>query len=496
MAHVGEWIASLARGLMILTVAMSVLVAYGAGSLRRLAIRDPAARRRHRARQRGRLMRWAFTRLGATFIKVGQIMSSRPDLFSPDVIDELRWLQDHVPPFAFHRIRRILERELGASSHATFRELSPTPVAAGSVAQVHHGVLSSGEEVAVKVLRPGVIARVRRDGRIMLWVAHLAHTCSRRARTADVVGHVRNLVAGILAQTDLRRESNHYERFRRNFEGTAGLRFPRVYRRHSSRMVLTMEFIHGTRIEDTDLAHLPHAARVLREAFFAMCFDHGFVHADLHPGNVLIREDGEVVLIDVGMVKQLSPGLLAQVIDFARCLAGGDAPALVAHLRQYHRYLEGTDWEAVGIDATAFIATLRARPIIELELSTVVGELFGLARKHRIRPLPEMTLVLLGMVTNEGMAKRLDPDVDTMAALARHLGPCVPRAAGVAPRRLARGSRSWPRAPLDSGRATIVAPPVAVARPHRPYRPGRPARLTSRITARLLAGRAGPGTAR
>jgi len=485
MGKCADWIASLARVAGIGIVVTFALIGYGVGSLRRLVIRDRAARLHHRARQRGRLLRWVFARLGATFIKVGQVMSSRPDLFSPDVIAELRWLQDRVPPFPFRQVRTIIERELGAPLEHHFREFSTTPVAAGSVAQVHHAVLASGEEVAVKVLRPGVLARVRRDGRIMLWGAHIAHALSARARAADVVGHVRNLVAGILAQTDLRHERNNYERFRRNFGDTPGLCFPTVDRAHSTRSMLTMEFIHGVRLEDVHADHLPQAAAVIRSSFFAMCFDHGFVHADLHPGNVLVRADGVVVFLDVGLVKSLSRGALDQMVDFTRCIAVGTAADLVTHLRRYHRYMDGTDWESVARDAEAFISRLRARRIVELELSAVVGELFAIARRHAIRPIPEMTLVLIGMVTNEGMAKRLDPGADTLAELARFLGPRMLQvAAAAAPRqRLARGSRSWQRAPIDAMCVTGARSKVIVGHPPRLAR-------TARITARFLAHKA------
>jgi len=427
MTKGAEWIASVARVAMIGIVVACALAGYGFGTLRRLAIRDRAARLQHRARQRGRLLRWTFAHLGATFIKVGQVMSSRPDLFSAGVIDELRWLQDRVPPFGFRQVRAIIERELGAPLELRFREFCAIPIAAGSVAQVHRAVLASGDEVAVKILRPGVLTSVRRDGRIMMWTAHVAHLVSPHARAADLVGHVRSLIAGILAQTDLRRERTNYEQFRRNFAGVPGIYFPIVNRAYSTRSMLTMELIHGVRLENAAHAHLPKAAEVIRTSFFAMCFDHGFVHADLHPGNVLIRDDGVVV------------------------------------------------------------AHVRAHPIAKLELSTVVGELFAIARKHGIRPMPEMSLVLLGMVTNEGMAKRLDPAADTLAELARFLGPRIGHRAKSPPRtRLARGSRSWLRSPIDAMRVTGARAKVIVGRP-----PGasRPARITARYLHALASDR-------
>lgn len=429
--------ATLARGVVICTVAVCCVVVYGAGSLRRLAIRDPVQRREARARQRGVLLRWAFTRLGATFVKIGQVMSSRADLLAPEVIAELRELQDHVPSFPFARARSIVERELGAPLAVRFQVFEPVPIAAGSIAQVHRAVLATGEEVAVKIVRPGVHARVRRDARILLCLAHAAHAVSARARASDVIGHTRTIITGILAQLDLRREADNYDRFRQDFVSTNGIAFPRIHREASTSRVLTMELVRGVHLEAVPALQVPRVTQVLRHAFFAMCFEHGMVHADLHPGNVLVRDCGTVVVLDVGLVKELSPTTVAEIVDFARCLVIGTGADLVRHLQQHHHYLETTNWGAVSEDATTFMVWLRSRCVADLEISTVVSQLFALARKHRIHPMPELGLVLLGMVTIEGIAKRLDPTANMMAAVAAYFGQRAARG------RMARGSLQW-----------------------------------------------------
>lgn len=470
MVYVGRAIATAGRALAIGAIAAVCLVAYAAGGVRRCAIRDRAARARHRAHSRGTLLRWAFTRLGATFIKIGQVASARSDLFSPQVIEELSVLQDHVPPFAFRHTRAVIERELGVPLEARFCELDPRPVAAGSIAQVHRARLVTGEEVAVKVLRPGVRARVRRDCALLLWLAHVAYALSPRARAADLLGHVRSLIAGIFAQTDLRHERRNYARFR-HLARSPAVAFPGVFVELSTRDVLVMELVHGVTIDRVPADHILRVTCALREAFFAMCFDYGLVHADLHPGNILVRDDGVVVLLDVGLVKHLSPRVLEQVVDFARCIVIGDAHDLVLHLRAHHQYLSSVDWDEVAADATCFIADLRARSICEIEASAVVSRLFALARKHHIRPMAELSLVLLGMVTIEGIAKRLDPTANTMGEIARFLAPRLGRNR----RRLARGSREL--TPSPTGLPTVVfrgdaaptaaepeLPPPAIAR--------------------------------
>jgi ubiquinone biosynthesis protein len=467
IANAGAVPATIARGFVIALVALVAGSWYLLGSLRRLMLRDRAVAARHRARQRGRLLRWSFERLGASFIKAGQVISSRPDIFSPQVIDALRGLQDHVRPFAYRRVRKVLERELHAPITEVFSELDREAVAAGSMAQVHRAVLRDGREVAVKVLRPGVRRRVRRDAAILLALARVAEWLSLRARDADARGHARNLAMGMLAQTDLRREAVNYDRFRADFSSAAGLAFPRVHHELTTQDVLTMEFVRGQTLDRAAGEHLPQVTRVMRSSFFAMCFEHGLVHADLHPGNVLVRADGVLVILDVGLVKQLTRATMETIVDFARCLVMGAASDLVRHLQDHHEYDARTDWQAVEIDVTLFVTTLRDRAIAELETSVLVGHLFALARKHRIRPMPELSLVLLGMVTIEGIAKRLDPSANTMQEVAAFLGPQIAR------RRLARGSQEWPndRPPVESASVPEPTPEPAPAQVDEPSVP-------------------------
>lgn len=454
IAKTGAVIAALARGLVIAVVALLCGAAYGAGTLRRLFLpRD--ARACHRARQRGRLLRWSFELLGASFIKAGQLISSRPDLFSPEVSDALRSLQDHVHGFSFRKVRVVIERGLGKRLESVFARFDHEPVAAGSVAQVHRAVLHDGAEVAVKVLRPGVRSQVRRDGALLLAFARISHWVSARARSADARGHARSLVAGILAQTDLRIEAKNYEQFRDNFADTPGLAFPLVHHELSTRDILTMELINGTTLDRTPRVHLPSVTRVMRSSFLAMCFEHGLVHSDLHPGNVLVRNDGVLVMLDVGLVKQMSASTVDTLTGFARCLVMGSPADVVAHLKEHHESSPETDWSAVEADVHVFVSKIRAQSIGEIETSVLASDLFALARKHRIRPIAELSLVLLGMITIEGIAKQLDAGTNMLQEVAAFLGPAGHR-------RLARGSGDWgPRevvAPVSS--ASVSEPPT------------------------------------
>ena len=379
---------------------------------------------------RGRVLRRALETLGATFIKLGQVMSTRPDLLAPEIIAELRHLQDRLP--AFPGAREVIERELGPPWRDAFEELDERPIAAASVAQVHRGVLAGehrGTEVAVKVLRPDVRATAEQDGRILLALARVLERVSDRAQHAQLVEHLEHLVEGILEQTDLRIEAANYARFHQNFRRTKGIRFPRVFEDLSGERIMTMEFVRGVKVDAIARSELPEdLPRRLREAFLKMCFDDGFLHADLHPGNFLVESDGTVAIFDVGLVKQLSDEMLGHYIDFNRCLVMGDVADLMRHLRTYHSYVEGTvDWAELERDIARFHGQFRKMSARDLEFGTLIDEIFSVGRKHGVRPVTEMTLMMVGLVTAEGIGKQLEPTSDSFGEVARYLMPILAR---------------------------------------------------------------------
>ncbi|MCA9679401.1 MAG: AarF/ABC1/UbiB kinase family protein [Kofleriaceae bacterium] len=422
-----QWPGNVVRFLAIVLVVVVGAIAYGVARLATLLLYWRRARRRAAvARLRGRLLRWAMTLLGATFIKLGQVLSTRPDLLEPETIDELRHLQDRLHAFGYRKVRRIIEADLGGRVEDHFAELDRRPVAAASVAQVHRGLLHDGTEVAVKVVRPEVRGTIERDGRLLHFFARIAEL-SRTARLSRPVDHCRELIDGILMQTDLRGEAAHYERFRANFAGVPGLRFPTVFPAQSSERVLTMSFERGRKIDALGAGGHPELALVTRRTFFKMCFEDGFVHADLHPGNMLVGDDGDLVIFDVGLVKHLDAELLLQLVDFSRCVAMGTSADFVGHLRRFHTYMGDVDWDEVQRDAEAFVARFRDRTSAELEMGVFIRDVFAIGRKHKIQPLPEMTLILVGVVTSEGIAKMLDPGVNTFHEMAAFLMPLAQR---------------------------------------------------------------------
>jgi ubiquinone biosynthesis protein len=409
-----------------LVVFLGALI-YGVARLGTLFIFPKARRARAVGALRGWLLVQAMTSLGATFIKMGQVMSTRPDLFSPEVILRLRRLQDRLPPFSFAKVRKVIESELGRPLAELYQDFDERPVAAASVAQVHKARLPDGREVAVKVLRPDVRRQVERDAGILLGMAKML-AWHPRARLSDPVGHLRHFVDAIHDQTDLRIEAENYRRFHANFATWKDrVTFPDVIESRCGERVLTMQFVRGTKVDALPPGRHTRVAESVRLAMFKMCFDDGFLHADLHPGNMFVADDDRLVIIDVGLCKLLHEDVLIQFIDMTKCLSMGNPEDLVNHLKRFHVYLGEVDWDSLRKDVDEFATRFRAQDLAQLDYGVLINDMFALGRRYNVRPVTDMTLVFVGMITAQGIGKQLEPEVNVFNELARYLMPVLMR---------------------------------------------------------------------
>ena len=288
---------------------------------------------------------------------------------------------------------------------------------------------ASARELLLEHL-PARVARVERDRAILLAGARVIALVPRW-RASDPVGHIRHFVEAIHAQTDLRHEADNAERFRANFATTPRIAFPRIHRALSGERVLTMEFVRGTKIDalpaDMSAERKGRIAETLRLAMFQMCFHDGFVHADLHPGNVVVTADDTLVLFDAGLAKLLHDDVLLQFIDMSKCLAMGTADDLVAHLRRFHTYLGPVDWDALRAAVGAFATRFRSQAVGRLEYGELIGEMFAIGRAYRVHPVTDMTLVFVALITAQGIGKMLEPEHNVFTTVAQHLIPILVR---------------------------------------------------------------------
>jgi len=421
----GRTLKNTARGLLVWAVIFVYLALYGLRRVGTLLISDRAERRKEVARVQGQLLRSGMSALGACFVKLGQVMSSRPDLFEPEMIDELRKLQDKLPPFAFAKVKESVESQLGKPVDAVFSEFDQAPVAAASVAQVHRARLIAGEEVAVKVLRPNVRAQVERDGTLLMFFAKLL-AMHPTIRLSDPEAFTREFVEGLVRQTDLSIEASNYELFRENFKHNARLTFPAIHRELTGEKVLVMEFVRGTKLDAiSQRGDLREIADTLRSATMQMCFVDGFMHADMHPGNMVVKDDGHIVLFDVGLATKLTPEVLEMFVDLTKCIAMGTPDDTVAHLKRYHVYGENVNWEQMRVDLDAFGRKFRVMDVSKLDYGEMVGAILAIGRNYHVHPVPELALLIVGMVTVQGIAKMLAPEVNDFQEMSKFLLPLL-----------------------------------------------------------------------
>ena len=425
----------------------SVLIRYGFGdAVRRIGMAGAMERAGHtlhwhHAEDTARLepparVRRALEDLGTTFIKLGQILSTRVDLFGPEWIAEFEKLQDQAPPLPFEMLRPQLETKLGAAVETVFDCFDPVPLAAGSIAQVHRARLKDGSEVVVKLRRPGIVPVVEADLRLLAHLAEIIERESpewRRVRPRSLVEH---FSSSLRREMDLETEAHHAERVAKSFQDDPDIVVPRFYWEWTNECVNTQAFVSG--IQGRDLAAVDAAgldrkllARRGVNAVLRMVLEHGFFHADPHPGNVFYLPDNRVALIDFGMVGRLTNRRSNEVVDLLYGLARRDSAQAAEILLNWASAGYGRSnysntvgkWvddrqpeeEPLVLAVEGLIDQFHGVPLERLRIGRLLAALTALMRHHHIALPPDLALLFKASISLEGLGRLLDPGFDMVA---------------------------------------------------------------------------------
>jgi ubiquinone biosynthesis protein len=375
-------------------------------------------------------------RLGATYVKFGQILSTRPDLLPPGIIAGLSRLQDAVPPGSFAAVERTIREDLG-DRRQRFVELDPIPLAAASVAQVHRGRLNTGERVAVKVQRREARAQIERDLVLMDLGARILHRLPM-LHPLSLPGMVERFSEAMHGQLDFRREAANNRRFAASFASIPGVDVPDLFEDLCSARVITMALVEGVRASEPEKVggHRAELARRGAEAVLKMVFVDGFVHADLHPGNILLTADGHFVMLDLGLVAEIPEDMVKPWCLTFMALAQRNGEELARLFYVYAPTVKDVDYVAFRDDIVAFFDGFYGKALGDVEVSAIVGGAMAVLRRHHVAIDPVYTVVNIAVLVAEGLGKQLDPSVDLVEMAFPHLVRAIAESpAGKAPLR-------------------------------------------------------------
>lgn len=360
--------------------------------------------------------------LGPSFVKLGQIASTRADLFPKDFIGELRKLQDSVPAVPFEQIRERVETSLGAPLEQLFAQVDETPLAAASVAQVHRAKLltDDGEkEVVIKVQRPGIAETIASDLDILHSLAALLERSIIETRIYSPVGLVQQFDRAITNELDFTIEAENAQRFRENFAGHSNVVFPHVYRQASSKHVICLEYLDGVKLNKA-VEH-GYSGKVLAQTavhiIIKQIFEDGFFHADPHPGNVLILGPLDrpiYALVDLGMVGRLSPRMRDLTVDMMVAAFRRDYEAVADALYSIATPTRKIEMQAFRSEVALLADRYLGKQLKDIEMSSLVRDLIGAATRYGMEVPPDFLLVGKTLMTIEGIGKELAPDLDIM----------------------------------------------------------------------------------
>ncbi len=406
---------------------LGILIKYGFGHIveelnlnyylelgRRIVTLGTAPKEIERLSQPERL-RLAMVELGPTFIKLGQILSTRPDIIPKEYADEFGKLQDKVPSLPYDEIEVYIRKELGAPVDELFSEFSPIPLAAASIAQVHRGRLTSGEEVVIKVRRPAIKQIIETDVDILLGLAYLIENHIPQADIYDPVGVVKEFRRTISREMDFTREGHTIDRFANNFAASTTVHVPKVHWPLTGEGVLTMEYIEGIKVSNTRRLQdegydLKTIARNGADAFLKQVLVDGLFHGDPHPGNFFILPGNRICMLDYGMVGRLDNEVKYQLVDLLLAILHRDVDTVITLLLYSGDIAEDIDNKQLKRDLAELIDNYYEIPLQEINAGRLLTEFIEILTVYRIKFPADLMLLGKALITIEGIGRQLDPN--------------------------------------------------------------------------------------
>jgi ubiquinone biosynthesis protein len=360
--------------------------------------------------------------LGPSFVKLGQIMSTRPDLIPDDILVELKKLQDDVPPEPFDAIREQVERELGCELSDVYESFDESPLASASIAQVHRARLRDGDQsadVVVKVQRPHVQAVMARDVDLLYWLAKAIVRSMPESHLYRPISLVEEFDRSVTAELDFSLEADNHERFTANFATNPHAKFPRVYRRASAKRVLTLEYLEGCKVYAAQRAGVSGELIAKRAVgiIVQQIFEDGFFHADPHPGNIIILgsdDDPVIGMVDVGMVGRLSAKMRDRVVDLVLAAVREDYVGIADALYAIGRPTQKINRDAYDAEVAALAQRYLGKRLKEIELGPLIRDLVMGSRKFGVEVPSEFLMLGKSLMTVEGIGKEIYPELDLL----------------------------------------------------------------------------------
>ena len=374
-------------------------------------------RRREDGFSRAERARMAIEELGSTFIKFGQILSTRVDLLPPDWATEFKKLQDAVPPFPYEDAVKVIEKDLKRPIDQVFSSFEKEPCASASIAQVHYAVTMDGKEVAVKVRRPGIEKEIEADLAIMYTLAGLIEKYIPSMRRYEPVIVVNQFERTIYKELDFTIEGAHAGRLYRIFRKDEEIVIPKVYWPLTGKRVLTMERVYGTVIDEVEILKekgidFKAVAEKAIKAFFVQVFDHGYFHADLHPGNLLVSDDGRIIYLDFGIMGRIDDATRKYLAKMLFSLVKRDFRQMARLHLEMGLIHPDTDLRAFEDELIEITEPIFGKPLNEINISELIMKLLSTAVNFDMKLQPNLLLLQKSMIIMEGVGREFYPDLN------------------------------------------------------------------------------------